>query len=58
MDLEITQKIEKRCIEKGKEMENLPKKEDMSGGKVHTNTQKLNWDVSVITDVFLNQERY
>ena len=27
------------------------------GGKAHTNKQKLNWDISMITDVFLDQKR-
>ena len=29
----------------------------MSGQKAHTNTQKLNWNVSTITDVLLDQKR-
>ena len=33
------------------------KNEQISGQKAHTNTQKLNWNVSTITDVFLNQKR-
>ena len=35
----------------------LQKKKEISGEKAHTNTRKLNWNVSMITDVFLNQKR-
>ena len=35
----------------------LPKNEEISGRKAHTNTQKLNWNVSMITDVFLDHKR-
>ena len=37
----------------GKERENLPKKEEISGGNIHTNTQKLTRNISTVTDVFL-----
>jgi hypothetical protein len=32
------------------------KNEETSGGKAHTNTRKLNWDILMIKDVFLNQK--
>ena len=35
----------------------LPKIEEISGGKAHTNTRKLNHNISTITDVFLSQKR-
>ena len=35
----------------------LPENEEISGGNAHTNTWKLNWNVSTITDVFLDQKR-
>ena len=47
----ITQKNRKRTRKL------IPKNEEISGQKAHTNTQKLNWNVSTITDVFLNQKR-
>ena len=43
---------------KGKESEKkLPKIEEISRGKVHTNTQKLIQNILTVTDVFLNQKR-
>ena len=33
------------------------KNEEISGWKAHTNTWKLNWKVSTIRDVFLDQKR-
>ena len=42
---------------KRKERENLPKIEEITGGKAHVNTRKLNQNISTITDVFLNQKR-
>ena len=42
-------------MEKGRE--NLLKNEEISGGKAHTNTQKLILNIFTITDVFLNQNR-
>ena len=35
----------------------LPKNEEISGGKSHTNTRKHIWYISTIIDVFLNQKR-
>ena len=35
----------------------LPRIEEISGGKAHTNTWKLNQNISKVTDVFLNQKR-
>ena len=35
----------------------LPKKYEISGCKKQMNTHKLNWNVSTIRDVFLNQKR-
>ena len=35
----------------------LPKNEEISGGKAHTNTQKLILFILTIIDVFLNQKR-
>ena len=31
--------------------------EQISSREAHTNTRKLNWNVSTITDVFLNQKK-
>ena len=45
----------KKKIEK--EIGNLPKNEELSGRKAHTNTRKLNSNVQTITDAFLDQER-
>ena len=42
---------------KGKERENSPKIEDITGGKAHVNTRKLNLNILTITEVFLNQNR-
>ena len=42
---------------KGKERENLPRIEEISKGKEHANTQKLNQNNLTVTDVFLNQKR-
>ena len=40
----------------GKERRNSYKKnEEISGWKAHTNTQKLHWNISMITDVYLDQ---
>ena len=36
---------------------NLPKIEEISGGKAHTNKWKLIQNISTITDVFLNQKK-
>ena len=33
------------------------KNEEISGWKAHINTRKLNWNISTITDVFLDQKR-
>ena len=33
----------------------LPKNEEISWGRAHTNTRKLVWDISTITDVFHDQ---
>ena len=33
----------------------LPKIEEISNGKAHTNTRKLIWNILMVTDVFLNQ---
>ena len=35
----------------------LPKNEDISREEAHTNTRKLNWYISTIADVFLDQKR-
>ena len=35
----------------------LPKNEEISGRKAHTNTWKLNWNILMFTDVFLDQKR-
>ena len=35
----------------------LPKNEEISERKSHTNTQKLDRNFSMITDVFLNQKK-
>ena len=42
---------------KGKGEGKLPKIEEISGGKAHTNTRKLIRNISTVTDVFLNQKR-
>ena len=42
---------------KGKERENLPKIEEITIGKAHANTQKLNRNILMVTAVFLNQKR-
>ena len=43
---------------KGKEMEKLvPKIEEISNGKAHTNTRELIQNILTVTDVFLNQKR-
>ena len=34
-----------------------PKIEEISNGKAHTNTQKIIHNISMVTDVFLNQKR-
>ena len=41
----------------GKGKRKLPKNEDISIGKVYTNTQKLIRNILTITDVFLDQKR-
>ena len=47
----ITQKI-------GKETRNSYRRnEEISGRKAHTNTRKINSNVSMVTDVFLDQKR-
>ena len=35
----------------------LLKNEEISGGKAHTNAQKLIRNILMVTDVFLNQKR-
>ena len=40
-----------------RQKENLPKIEEISGVKAHTNTWKLNQNISMVTDVFINQKR-
>jgi hypothetical protein len=35
----------------------LLKNEEISVGKAHINPWKLNWDISMITDIFLDQKR-
>ena len=41
----------------GEERENLLSKiEEISGGKAHTNTHKLIWNILMVTDLFLNQK--
>ena len=35
----------------------LPKIEEISGGKTHTNIRKLIQNILMVTDVFLNQKR-
>ena len=43
---------------KGKGMEKLlPKIEEISNGKTHTNTRKRIQNISTVTDVFLSQKR-
>ena len=42
---------------KRKERDLTKKNEEISGRKVHTNKWKLNWNVSMITDVFLDHKR-
>ena len=50
-EVQITQNI-------GKGMGKLlPKIEEVSRGKAHTNTRNLIRNISTITDVFLNQKR-
>ena len=47
--------IQKNRKRKGKL---LPKNEEISGQKAHTNTWKLDQSLSTTADVFLNQKRY
>ena len=35
----------------------LPKIEEITGGKAHINTRKLNRNILMVTDIFLNQKR-
>ena len=49
-EIRITQTI-------GKQRGNAEKKEEISRQKAHTNTWKLNWNISTITDIFLDQKR-
>ena len=35
----------------------LPKIEEISNGKAHTNSRKLIWNILMVTDVFLNQKK-
>ena len=50
-DVRVTQKMG------GKKGKTLNKNEEISGGKAHTNTQKLIQNILTVTDVFLNQKR-
>ena len=51
---QVSMHLRQKITKKGKL---IPKHVEISGGKVHTSTWKLNRDISVITYVFLDQKR-